>query len=295
MWKRLSQRDDHISQWPLTGVLDCYGYRLDTHETSLGITSSSEFSRKRGIWAEGQWDRVKPLFQATANGLYCSIHDVRIHLGTTRDRSLLWLYSRMNQHYYMACQNEGRCWRDIRAILDTDRANAIGHVSQRPKQQFRDSMTKTIELLEIAKDWLDRSLEDAKDQETFQKLKRKVEITQSYEKARIGQVLLNINDYQSEIQMELMVLQLEENRHAIQQAVSVGRLTKLAFLFVPLSTVCSAFGMNLREMDKHPTVWWFVGTSALCTLAAITISSTFTGRIVERTTGGLRLSKARNG
>lgn len=116
-------------------------------------------------------------------------------------------------------------------------------------------------------------------------MRGKVETTLIYEKSRIAQVLLNINDYQSEVQMDLMVLQLEENRHAIQQAVSVGSLTRLAFFFVPLSTICSAFGMNLREMDNHPSIWWFVGASVICTLAATVISSNAIRRLIDRTIG----------
>lgn len=209
--------------------------------------------------------------------------------GIIRQRALVWLYSKMNQNYYLACQNEGRCWRDVRALLDTKRA--LGHVSQRPKRQFRDSMTKTIELLEIAKGWLDDSLEYATDQQAMiRDLQRKVEATLMYEKSRMKQVLLNINDHQSEVQMDLMVLQLEENRHAIQQAMSVARLTRLAFFFVPLSTICSAFGMNLREMDNHPTIWWFIAIALVCTLAATAVSSSIIRRLVGRTLGASRIS-----
>ncbi|OBT74296.1 hypothetical protein VF21_07381 [Pseudogymnoascus sp. 05NY08] len=147
-------------------------------------------------------------------------------------------------------------------------------------------MTKTIKLLEIAKGWLDEYLGNVQDDATFHDLQRKVETTLLYEKSCIAQVLLNINDHQSEVQMDLMVLQLEENRHAIQQAVSVGSLTRLAFFFVPLSTICSAFGMNLREMDNHPSIWWFVGASVICTLAATAISSNAIRRLVDRTIGG---------
>ncbi len=285
MWKRLAQMQPKLSQWPLASVLDSYGYGVVP--PTLGVTYSSKISMKNGDWGKGQWERVQPLFQALLYGVSSSTNNRKsIRPGITRERSLLWLYSKMNHNYHMACQNEGRCWRDVRAILDTERA--IGHVSQRPKRQFRDSMTKTIELLEIAKGWLDDSLEDAKDQETFRDLQRKVETTLLYEKARVAQVLLNINDHQSEVQMDLMVLQLEENRHAIQQAVSVGSLTKLAFFFVPLSTICSAFGMNLKELDHHPTIWWFVATSIICTFAATVISSTIIRRLVERTIGGFR-------
>jgi hypothetical protein len=42
-----------------------------------------------------------------------------------------------------------------------------------------------------------------------------------------------------------------ESRRALQQANSVGRVTFLAFIFVPLSFVVSLFGMNIRELDGN--------------------------------------------
>ncbi|KAF2436320.1 hypothetical protein EJ08DRAFT_711179 [Tothia fuscella] len=285
MWKRISQRKPNVKQSYLTSVLDSYGYSLDPSTIIQSPIDADKAAKEQDSWSEGQWERVKPLFQTLLNGLPNSTPGPIVIHNSIRERSLLWMYSKMNQNYYMACQNGGRCWRDIRAILDSD--HAVGHVSQRPKRQFRDSMTKTIELLDIAKEWLEGFLEGAQDQKAFRTLKRKVEIIQSYEKARFAQVLLNIQDHQSEVKMDLMVLQLEENRYAIQQAVSIGRLTKLAFLFVLLTTVCSAFGMNLREFDQHPTIWWFIGTSVLCTLAATVWSTTFIKRITQRTKEGL--------
>ena len=84
-------------------------------------------------------------------------------------------------------------------------------------------MTKTTELLEIARTaGLDRTIETATANVELKRLQLNAEITLSYEKARIGQVLLNINGYQAEVEMELMVSQLQENRHAIEQALKVG-------------------------------------------------------------------------
>lgn len=61
-------------------------------------------------------------------------------------------------------------------------------MSQQPKSQFRDSMTKTIELLKISIDWLDRTLDLVNDQNTYDRLRRKVRVTLNYEEARLGQV-----------------------------------------------------------------------------------------------------------
>ncbi|KAL8851631.1 MAG: hypothetical protein Q9221_003468 [Calogaya cf. arnoldii] len=72
---------------------------------------------------------------------------------------------------------------------------------------------------------------------------------------------------EGDLQMELTSLQIVEARKAISQGAVVKRLTALAFIFIPISTVCSAFGMNLRELDNNlPPVWMFA-------VAALTVST----------------------
>jgi biotin transporter BioY len=31
----------------------------------------------------------------------------------------------------------------------------------------------------------------------------------------------------------------------------------MAFIFIPTSTICSFFGMNIKELDEHPRLWAF--------------------------------------
>jgi Mg2+ and Co2+ transporter CorA len=49
---------------------------------------------------------------------------------------------------------------------------------------------------------------------------------------------------------------LEESRLGIQQNRSVKRLTKLAFIFIPLSFVTSVFGMNVDVLSVDGARWW---------------------------------------
>jgi hypothetical protein len=274
-WKRISPLQSSVLQSPYNEVLDSHGFSLLSFATAskLGPSQEShagsgrEFERK-GVWGEGQWERTQPVFQALIPLPSSSLEP---EPGAIRECALLWMYSKLDDNYFLACQSEGRCWRDLRAILDPGSDN--DHTSQQPKRQFRDSMTKTIELLKISTDWLDRALDSVNDQTTYERLRRKVSVILTYEEARLGQVLLNINDEQNEVQMKLMVQQLEESRYAIRQAISVGQLTKLAFIFVPLATVCSAFSMNLKEMTTRPSIWLFVVIAVVCTTPAATASS----------------------
>lgn len=71
-------------------------------------------------------------------------------------------------------------------------------------------------------------------------------------------------------QTQLTMLQIEESRRAIQQAETVRRLTILAFIFIPLSSVTGAFGMNLRELGPDTPAWVF-GVSAASVVTATTL------------------------
>ncbi|KAL8724897.1 MAG: hypothetical protein Q9181_006632 [Wetmoreana brouardii] len=75
---------------------------------------------------------------------------------------------------------------------------------------------------------------------------------------------------QSDLQIDLTLMQIEESRKAMQQTEVVKRLTALAFIFIPISTVCSAFGMNVQELSGNlPPVW--ISILVAVTVAAFTV------------------------
>ena len=68
----------------------------------------------------------------------------------------------------------------------------------------------------------------------------------------------------------LSSISISESQRAIQQAEDMGRLTFLAFLFVPLSLATSFFGMNFIELDGTKlSVWWWAVTSVICLGVAV--------------------------
>lgn len=81
----------------------------------------------------------------------------------------------------------------------------------------------------------------------------------------------------TEQQVNLATLQLEETRKSIQQADTIKRLTVLAFIYIPIQTAASIFGMNVRELRDTPSVWTFAVT-AVCLLVA-TVSAALWQRI----------------
>lgn len=60
----------------------------------------------------------------------------------------------------------------------------------------------------------------------------------------------------------MATMSMIESEKAIREAESVGRLTELAFFFIPITLAAGIFGMNIREFSNpEPSVWMFVVTS----------------------------------
>ncbi|KAL8734007.1 MAG: hypothetical protein Q9166_001768 [cf. Caloplaca sp. 2 TL-2023] len=85
---------------------------------------------------------------------------------------------------------------------------------------------------------------------------------------------------ESGLQIDLMMTQVEESRKAMQQAEVVKRLTALAFVFIPISTVCSAFGMNIEQFNRNlPSVWVFVTVALAVAISTVICSLELSGNI----------------
>jgi hypothetical protein len=74
--------------------------------------------------------------------------------------------------------------------------------------------------------------------------------------------------FREALQMSTGNLSLQESRKSIQQADAVGRLSGLAFVFIPISLIMSFFGMNILEITgSGVTLWAFlVSLVVLCLL-----------------------------
>ena len=74
------------------------------------------------------------------------------------------------------------------------------------------------------------------------------------------------------LQMNVGNLSLKESRKSIEQAKSLGRLSVLAFIFLPISLVTSFFGMNISEMTGNGASWktFLIVAGTLCSLGVLT-------------------------
>ncbi|KAF2461440.1 hypothetical protein BDY21DRAFT_86528 [Lineolata rhizophorae] len=53
-------------------------------------------------------------------------------------------------------------------------------------------------------------------------------------------------------------IQILDSRRSIAEAESVGKLTELAFIFIPVSFAASVFGMNIKELESGAPLYQFV-------------------------------------
>ncbi|TGO21265.1 hypothetical protein BPAE_0230g00150 [Botrytis paeoniae] len=73
------------------------------------------------------------------------------------------------------------------------------------------------------------------------------------------------------LQMNVGNLSLKESRKSLEKANSLGRLSILAFVFLPFSLVTSFFGMNISEMTGNGAPWkiFIIVAAILCSLGVV--------------------------
>ncbi|KAF7920443.1 hypothetical protein BELL_0187g00030 [Botrytis elliptica] len=73
------------------------------------------------------------------------------------------------------------------------------------------------------------------------------------------------------LQMNVGNLSLKESRKSLEKANSLGRLSILAFVFLPFSLVTSFFGMNISEMTGSGASWkvFLIVAAILCSLGVV--------------------------
>jgi Mg2+ and Co2+ transporter CorA len=66
---------------------------------------------------------------------------------------------------------------------------------------------------------------------------------------------------------------VEQSQMSIAQSRQINKLTRLAFVYIPLSFVSSVFGMNVREIQADPSIWVFFVTAVSFTLLSVCVVS----------------------
>lgn len=138
--------------------------------------------------------------------------------------------------------------RDHRNILENSRDRVDKHI-----RKFKVS---SLHAMQISK-----NLQREYQQEVEMMLLRLQEILMGMQAVvRTNEQL--IQDTLFDLQLELTKMQLAESRRSIEQNATMKRLTTLAFIFIPVSTVAGIFGMNVQGLaDTEP--WVFLVTALL--------------------------------
>ena len=76
-----------------------------------------------------------------------------------------------------------------------------------------------------------------------------------------------------QMQLRASLLSIEESKRGIQQSKQVGRLTQLAFVFIPLTFVTGVFGMNITQFGGEAPLWKFWVTAGTISGVAFVIGS----------------------
>lgn len=92
-------------------------------------------------------------------------------------------------------------------------------------------------------------------------------------------VQLHKSNVISDLQIELTRLQIRESRQAMDQANTVAKLTVLAFIFIPVSSISGVFGMNVPEIMHNARLWMFGVISGAVVAATLVLA--FLGTIIS--------------
>ena len=114
--------------------------------------------------------------------------------------AVFWLYSMTDKTYNLALQIELHCWKQIQAAFDSDRC--LEPSQQDSKRQLRESIIKTIDLLEPSMCWV-HSINSTYFF-TPTELKARVEVTLKAKRALAAEIQRSIDDYQGEAEMKLI-------------------------------------------------------------------------------------------
>lgn len=139
---------------------------------------------------------------------------------------------------------------------------------QQDLEAIRDSPWNTICLIDANKAgqaFRDKLLEE---QDTTL-----AELTRDYESLLAHCILLSQRCESASVLLQSSIALLGSQK-SIQQTEEVNKLTKLAFIFVPVSLVSSIFGMNISEISPGTTTrWWhFLLTCFLVLIPCVFLS-----------------------
>jgi Mg2+ and Co2+ transporter CorA len=177
------------------------------------------------------------------------------------------------ERVYLQCSSTKLKTEEKRRLLDYCRTR--GARWERQKQSNSRALDEIYQSLQLEPEEAQRFFKICSDR--LKSLVHKVQVQLQESRAFVCLQLEHIAaDQQRQLmhnQIELSQVQIAESRKAIQQTETMRKLTILAFVFIPSGTICSFFGMNIRELDRHPPMWIFFTTLVLVVSIVIMIAT----------------------
>ncbi|KAL8820352.1 MAG: hypothetical protein Q9223_001401 [Gallowayella weberi] len=195
---------------------------------------------------------------------------------------LAWVTTNTFKSFEASVESSVRCWYNVKSYIKAISSGHVGkkHLCERFRQLTlikRHQMDKArIELGIHVNTSTDFRMIESQDNYASQQWQR----SQTSLQWVLDDVEDALRNNERDLQIQLTTLQIDESRKAIRQGAVVKRLTALAFIFIPISTVCSAFGMNIREFDAGlPSVWTFAVVAFVAALLTTMCSLELSGNI----------------
>ncbi|KAJ6257046.1 hypothetical protein Dda_7930 [Drechslerella dactyloides] len=163
-------------------------------------------------------------------------------------------------------------------LVDRDtesRGSALnwGPTKQMPFETFHKLNESFAGSIDTIKDhllfpWIDRSLPGSESTDT---LKSSILADVRRIQDQMADLRAKINEYSAYTASQESI---NEARKSVAQASSVTQLTRLAFIYIPLTFATSLFGINISEWQDAgmPSGKWFLLTAALCTVLTIAVA-----------------------
>ncbi|KAL8905172.1 MAG: hypothetical protein Q9207_002799 [Kuettlingeria erythrocarpa] len=255
----------------------------DFHESEKNDVNCTQ--RRIAFDGDGSWLAIR-----TLELLKYIINSIGTNHNTQEDLAeciSTWLMTNAYASFEASVESSIRSWHGIKAHISDPRSRHIDN--KRMCEKLRQFTEIKLHLMDRAADNLgfntlfNATLDAFCAEHVFQ---RKY-ILHQWQRSRqslqwiqddIGHLL---RSNESGLQIDLMNTQIEESRKAIQQAEVVKRLTALAFVFIPISTVCSAFGMNIEQLSHNlPSVWVFATVALAITVSTLICSTELAGYLL---------------
>lgn len=216
------------------------------------ITSTPEGNRRPGLDLEDGFRNVDHEWPRARTAL---VNAVKSTIAESIARRLMFsLYYDLQEHIHSFEEHKdshivhGTARRDTEPSLDFDDKMLVDW------QKLHDTIFRHEEAYENAAHWCGSSLRQATDIDFL-----------------LGKASRLEKRIREQVQIRASAVSIEESRRAINQSQSVGRLTQLAFVFLPLTFTTGVFGMNITPSGGEAPMWKFWVTSVTIGIGALLI------------------------